>query len=427
MSALPRALLCCCWMLALVPALTGQAPYLPLHEGHQWIFDTEFVTQAPFVEVRDSGVVTATCVRVDRIGDQDWYAVAFRSDNGKLDGTMWVRCDGDTVQVSQASEGNLLLLPTNSAEGARRDIRVAGELVALQGWSQGAPETVVTPAGSHAALPVAATLDAPVTRVQTRVWYARGVGPVKIVESVRAPATEVRRILTLRSFTLCDKDQTGEFPPPPPPVTAKDDATVQVTPPDAFELVRTIAATGGSEAEWSRLASLARTLWDQGQALADGKLPDSPYLAAQASPVQPAGAHADEVKGARIATAGVSAADDVKRSILVVGGPIRVAGDLKGCAIFALGAVRVLGDATGSLIVTSEAVAVADGVKESMVVTPVAVSVGGDLRRSVVEAGQATVDDDCADSVFVNLPAPEGGKGNLRVDLEGSPLRLLGR
>ncbi|MBI4612306.1 MAG: hypothetical protein HY720_01725 [Planctomycetes bacterium] len=187
-------------VLLAAPSLAEDALF-PLGEGSKWTFDSRTTTGAMGFGVEVRGTVTAVVEKIETIEGVSCHAIHWIDEEGDLDSTTWVWTEGDSVRVARSTDGHLLLLPTDVAAGGEHaTVRVGGTSCELSDHAVGESETVEVPAGRYEALPVRCTVKTAGVTIQTTVWYARGVGPVKIAESVVVGgAAETKRVLSLRA------------------------------------------------------------------------------------------------------------------------------------------------------------------------------------------------------------------------------------
>ncbi|MCO5171794.1 MAG: FapA family protein [Planctomycetes bacterium] len=390
----PAAPLLAALLAAAAPARADDSrSLLPLAEGRRWTYQARTTTRAAVVSTTTEGVASATCGARESVDGRDLWRLAWRDDEGR-EAVAWVRADAEQVEVARASQDRLPLLPARAEPGRLEDVRVAVDrrTVTLAEVVVRGVERVTTPHGEHEALRVDALLQAPATRVRTSVWYARGVGPVKIVEVTEAPATRVERELLLRAVEgpalLTPEAPTPgpSTPPAPPPAPAGSF--------DLAALVRDAASAGGEGPAMDRLRALA------GEVLG---------LAERRAGWAPAPGARGWAEGGALRTV---AGRDLQRvggytgAVVVCDGPLQVMGGVNGAVILATGPVEVMGGVNDSLVIALGEVQVAGGVRGSVLAVRGGLEVAGGLQRSVAQAGRLQVGGGRRDAVVVE-PGPD--------------------
>lgn len=386
---------------ALLAALLTGAPaaadesrsWLPLAEGRRWTYQTRTTTRAAVVSTTTDGVATATCGARESVDGRDLWRLAWRDEDGH-EVVAWMRGDAEGVEVARASQDRLPLLPARSEPGRLEGVRVAVDrrtLTLAEVVVRGV-ERVTTPHGEHEALRVDALVQAPATRVRTSVWYARGVGAVKVVEVTEAPATRVERELLLRAIEgppLLTPEAPTPGPAAAPPRPAAPAGSF-----DLAALVGEAVAGGGGERATDRLRALAGEVL--GRAEQKGGWAPAPAARSWAE-----GGALRLVTGRDLDRMG-----GYRGVVVVCEGPLQVMGGVHGSVIIATGPVEVSGGVNDALVIALGDVRVSGGVRGSVVATRGALEASGGLQRSVVQARGVEVTGGRRDTVAVE-PGPD--------------------
>ncbi len=386
------------WVCSLLLCLTvigaasaeDDASLLPLAEGRRWTYDVKRTTQAAVVRTTDQGAATATCGAAETIDGRAYHRVTWR-DEEQRERSAWVRADGSEVDVHRASDDRLPLLPARREPGRLEGVRVGGSTLTMTELVVRGVERVTTPHGEHEAVRVDATVTAPATRVRTSVWYAAGVGPVKVLEVVEAPATRVERELLLRSI------EDGAAPASPGAAPDTGAAPTEPVPPASagapssgrgLEALVT-AAVGGDAAAVEALRALALEALRRAERAAGRKVAPAAWTWAERGGTQPRLGegieHLGGLDGAVVISAGdVEVAGRARGSVLIATGGVEVSGRVDDCLVLSLGDVDVAGNVEGCVVATRRDLDVA-GALRAAVVQAREVDVSG-RRGEVVEA-----------------------------------------
>lgn len=373
-----------CLIAAGVAVAGEEGSLLPLAEGRRWTYDVVRTTQAAVVRTSDRGAATATCGDAETVEGRTFHRVTWR-DEEQRERSAWVRADAQQVELHRASDDRLPLLPARREPGRLEGVRVrvGGSTLTMTELVVRGVERVRTPHGEHDAVRVDATVAAPAARVRTSVWYAAGVGAVKIVEVVEAPATRVERELLLRAV----EDGAAPAPPPPAPDPAGTPAapaprpTPRDAPPASGRGLQALvtAAVGGDPAALEELRALTLEALRRAERAAGRKV-------APAAWAWPEGGGARPRLGE-----GVEHLGGLDGAVVISAGDVEVAGRARGSILIATGEVEVSGGVEGCLVLSLREVDIAGGLEESVAVARRDVDVAGGVSGVVVQARELDV------------------------------------
>ena len=408
------------WLLLATLAGGAQAgeEWIPLAEGMRWVFQSKVTTRAAVVGTTREGKVTATVTRREKLGDAEWFRLEWKDDQGDLDAVHWVRADASKVEVGRSSDDHLLLVPATLTPGSTQPdtkVQLNDTVLVLREVKVGTLEKVAAPIGEKEALPVESRTEAPATRITTRVWYARGVGPVKVVETVEAPATRVTRELLLVSV---EQGAVAATPTPPAapeverPAGGKSAAAATAAPTALIE--RAKALLGGKEEEWGKLEEGARAAL----AAADKAQPqvptETPWVGARLR-MKDVEVVAGNVKEARVTAAeGCQVPGTLRQSLVVVQGSLVVSGQLRDSVVVVLGDAELSGNVHDCLILVSGRLKITGNLHDSAAAAG-GLEVLGNVHDCLLQAPSAVTLGNLHDNLLVG-PKGVGGKNNREVD-----------
>lgn len=341
-------------------------PWLPLADGKRWTYAVKVTSRAAIASSTKEGTATATC----GAGDNGVFPLAWRMEDGESR-TAWVSSDAAGVTVVRASGDKLPLLPFNRTDAGPvtgSQVTVGGRALAMESLAVKGVEKVTTPHGQHEALRVESTQSAPAAKVRTTVWYARGVGPVKIVQVSEAPATKVERELLLKEVT------TGAATTPPAAPQGGG-----ATPPPAASpgggLAALVREAKGASADLTKLKALAAEVLRRSEAAGKKK------LAARAWAWATENAALRPTVGGQLQQMG-----GIDGAVLVIDGNIQLMGGLKNSVVFCTGEVDVAGGIDGSLVLSLGDIDTAGGLVDVVAASVNGeVDVAGAIQRAVLQ------------------------------------------
>lgn len=352
--------------------------WIPLADGKSWTYAVKVTSRAVMVNNTKQGVATATCAAAEG----GLHQLTWRLEDGE-NRIAWLSSDATGVTIARSSSDKLILLPFNRLDAGPitgSGVSVNGRPLAMNELAVRGMEKVTTPHGQYDALRVDATSTAPATKVRTSVWYARGIGPVKIVQVSEAPATKVERELLLKEISgggATPAQGGGATPPPaqgggaPPPPTQGGGTT----PPPA--------QGGAAPASGAGLAALVR------DAASKGLQADLTALRALAAEVL---RRAEKAGNKKLAAAATSWATQSRTLQPTVARRVEQLGGFDGAVVVCDGDVEVMGAVSDSVIFCTGEVDVAGGVSDSLIICVKDLNVAGTLDGSVVAAkGQLDV------------------------------------
>lgn len=406
--------------LTLCVAAQAQESWLPLSEGRRFTYQRKTTTRAAVVATTQQGTVTATVVRREQVDGQEWFRVEWRDDEEELSATHWVRADAQGVALGRSSDDHLWLVPAAKlAPGAvSEEVRVqAGDAVlALKQVKVGQPEQVSAPIGAREALPVESVVEAPAARRSLKVWYARGVGAVKIVETVEAPAARVVRELLLVKIedgavaSPVEQSPVEAPDPPTPPARPAAGKGAGAFPAPLLETAR--AALKGDDAAWDKLAGAAGSAWGEARR-AQSSLPETPWSGARRR-VTDQDSVLDTLKEARIsAPRGFSILGTVRKSVLVVEGTLGVQGSLRDSLVVVIGDLEVQGNVHDCLLLVSGRVSIQGNVHDVALASG-PLDVQGNVHDALLQPASLESQGVLHDDLLVGVASP-GGKNNRQV------------
>lgn len=158
---------------------------LPLAEGRKWTYEVRKVVRtAGLVRAKKQGTATCVCLGKQKIGDEELWTFEWSGDNDDAPrGLVWVREGGARVVVVKSTAKDLPLVPVDP-QAKTAQATVASDGGSIQVDSSVAPdeEEVETPAGKFRCVKVTATSATGKVVAKRMVWYARGVGVVRILK-----------------------------------------------------------------------------------------------------------------------------------------------------------------------------------------------------------------------------------------------------
>ena len=410
------------WLLlaALAGGVQAGEEWIPLAEGARWVFQAKVTTRAAVVGTTREGQVTATVTRREKLGDAEWFRLEWKDDQGDLDAIHWVRADESKVELGRSSDDHLLLVPATLTPGSTQPdtkVQVNDAVLVLREVKVGTLEKITVPIGEKEALPVESRTEAPATRITTRVWYARGVGPVKIVETVEAPATRVTRELLLVSV---EQGAVATTPTPPAapapevenPAGGKSAAAATAAPAALIE--RAKALLGGKEEEWAKLEEAAgAALAAAGKAQPEVPT-ETPWAGARVR-MKDVEVVAGTTKGARLTAAeGCQVPGTLRQSLVVEQGSLVVSGQLRDSVVVVLGDAELSGNVHDCLLLVSGRLKVTGNLHDSAAAAG-GLEVLGNVHDCLLQAPSAVTLGNLHDNLLVG-PKGVGGKNNREVD-----------
>ncbi len=192
--------------LTIAMLLAGAAPALaqdewfPLRSGATWTFDVKRSDVVSELRVTQDGTAKLSCVGRDKVDKQEAWELEWSGKAGrtKHDSTIWLRLEGDRLDVLKCRSNYTPVLPTDFKERRlKAKVTMDGDEMGVES-TVGAEEEVEVPAGTFTAVKVTATAELSVMKSSLTTWYAKGTGPVKIVRTWDAGGgllTEVECVL----------------------------------------------------------------------------------------------------------------------------------------------------------------------------------------------------------------------------------------
>jgi hypothetical protein len=341
------------------PAL-ADGSFLPLAEGTEWVFASRSTTGAGGVGVTAEGRIVARCEAEQTVGGQAYYAIAWSDEDFAL--RTWVRVRGDRIEVARASRHHLLLVPGDLRAGqpAGASLQVGDTRFDVREHAVGDPTTVTVPLNRYVCTPVTTELRSPLVKVRTTTYYARGIGPVKIVESVTTGGlAQVTRELVL--------------------VERRGPSPLAIAP-----------RAGGREAPSTR--GLAQRAAQQAQALGfTSSLPAPTRHVRLLGPV----VHGGLSDVVATFDGDLEVTGSLKRCVLVVRGDLTVAGAIKDSLVLCRGRVESSAYVKGSVVAAGN------------------LEVSGYLKQSLVEAARVEVGGYTKQNLLLNVDRLETSRSTL--------------
>lgn len=410
--------------LFLLAGVAGaEEPWLPLAEGKRWEYRlTARTTAAGIAEMSRQGRATASVEGKESVDGVEWFRVTWKDDAGGLNATHWVRSDAAQVEVARTSDDHLLLVPAKVEPGTTQpeaSVRLGERTLAVREVKVGQPERVRSPWGEREAIPVESVTQGPATKITTRVWYARGVGPIRVSETVEAPAARIERELLLVSID--GKDATGAAPGTTPPVEreappakepAKAAAPAVPNPAPKALLERARALIAGDESQWAKLEEAAKAAHAAAVAV-------QPEIEAEARWSDAKERVKDQARGQKVsrqrltAGRGFEATENITRSIVVVEGRLAVVGNIRDSLVIVIGDVELAGNLHDSLVLCTGTLEVAGNVSDAALAAG-SLQALGNVHDCLVQYGKLELLGTFRENAVVGQ-AP-GGKNIRKVD-----------
>lgn len=410
--------------LTLCVATQAGEPWLPLSEGKRFTYQAKTTTRAAVVATTKEGTVTATVVRREKLGGQEWFRIEWRGGDEGLDGVHWVRSDAQGVQLGRSSDDHLWLVPATLEPGTTASevrVQAGNTTLALKEVKVGQPEQLSVPFGSHMAIPAESRVEAPAARRTLRVWYCRGIGALKILEVVEAPATRVERELLLTKVedgaVAGPIEQPVEQPetqpeqpeqPERPTAPAQPAAGAGGFPAALLETAR--AALAGQDEAFGKLEGAARTALSEAKR-AQPELPGDVPWAGATTRVKDVEEVSDTLKSARItAKRGFSIHGTVRKSVLVVEGTLVVSGGLRDSLVVVIGDLELHGNVHDCLLLVSGRVSVNGNLHDAALACG-PLQVNGNVHDCLLQPASLQALGNLHDDMLVGVRSP-GGKNN---------------
>ena len=371
--------------------------YLPLADGQRWVY-TSLAEGAAGNAVKTTKESPAQLVLVEatQVEGRTAYILGWKNHGER----QVVSVDGDAIVVHRGNKERLLL-PADFANPTSSEQRVRIGDLQVQDHTVGKAETVETPAGTYEAVPVSAVVKAAMTEVRSTVWYARGVGPVKFVEAVKAPASSVTRTLLLQSCSFA----TGEGPAGEGAVELE--APASAAPAGAISI--TDLVTRGANADLSavqqRVAGILKAAGGLHEAGGNGTIPSGAITAQETLSV------VDELKHKRILCGSANIVGDLRHCLVICDGDFTIAGEVRHCVLIVGGKLTVAGELRHSLVISKGDVSVPGEMRHGTTISHGRISVMGQAKYMVLEAAKVRALGEIERSAFCNTEATEG-KGN---------------
>jgi len=175
--------------------------FLPTKEGTTWTYRHEEATGpvgSEQVQIKEK--VTCVAKGREKLGDAEFTILEWDGGSGStFNAKVWVRADAGGVSVSKTTAASdLWVLPLDlRAKTAKVTVRCAKDDVTVESTA-GDEESVTVPAGTYRAIKVKGSVGLAGTFVEWTVWYAKGVGIVKVERLVEAGAARVHDRLVLK-------------------------------------------------------------------------------------------------------------------------------------------------------------------------------------------------------------------------------------
>ncbi len=189
----------------------GEDSWLPAKEGWKWTYDLRKVAKVGgIVSTKKKGTVTCVCKGVEKIGDKEYAVLEWSGGEGEdaVSLKIWVHGSDAGVTVHKASHHELLVVPADAKEKKNLKVEVTTdkEKLTVESEHATAEEEVETPAGKYKALKVTSscTTTGAITTKRT-VWYAKGVGVVKVVKEAHVGGITADKELVLTALEKGEK------------------------------------------------------------------------------------------------------------------------------------------------------------------------------------------------------------------------------
>jgi len=382
-------------LAALAPA--SAQSYLPLADGQRWVYTSlEEVSVGGGVKTKKESTAQLVVVEATEVDGRTAYILGWKNHGER----QVVSVEGDVIVVHRGNKERLLL-PADFANPAASEKRVRIGDLEVQEHQVGKAETVETPAGTYEAVPVSAVVKAAMTEVRSTVWYARGVGPVKLVEAVKAPATSVTRTLLLQSCSFASgEDPAGEG-------AVELEAPTPATPSGAISI--TDLVTRGASADLSgvqqRVAAVIKAASGLHESGSNGTIPGGAITAQESLNV------VDRVEHKRLVCGSGTIAGELRHCLVICDGDFTIAGEVRHCVLIVGGKLTVAGELRHSLVISKGDVSVPGEMRHGTTVSHGQISVMGKAKYMVLEAAKVRALGEIERSAFTNTEAT-AGKGN---------------
>lgn len=161
--------------------------YLPTSNGRTWTYEVRKVAMVGgIVSAKKKGTVTCKCSGHETLDGKSYAILEWKGEADEhYDLRILVRADEGAVWVAKPSSRELLVVPADFKK-RKVHVEVKGDdgTVTVDSRTSTTEEELETPAGKFKCLKVEAEISATGNIVAKRtVWYAKGVGIVKVVKS----------------------------------------------------------------------------------------------------------------------------------------------------------------------------------------------------------------------------------------------------
>lgn len=369
-------------LLAFTSTAAAEDLFFPLKVGHSWTYKASNVLAGVSLTTR----VEAQCQKTKDIDGKTYHQVLWSDATGGYKSSVWLRSTAEGVEVLGASDYNFPLLPWLGNEQSA-SLKINGHDIKLSVKSGAKKETLKVPAGSYECVSVSAKVSpGKAVHVSLKVWYAKGVGAVKVVQSVTTGQVEVKRVFELEAFQKATAKASKKTP----------------------ERAKTGA---GTKSKNSGLKALIAKAVGEGQLNNTGAALKSRLkalrAAAKALSSKSPGPEADGLS-TQVATS-LTWTQKLADQLLVCSGDAN-AGIIKDSIVFVDGDLAVTSYLKDSVLICTGDIAVAGYVKDCLIVCLGDLAVSGYTKDSVIEVEDAVVSGYAKGCLFVNTNSAPTGK-----------------
>lgn len=162
--------------------------WLVAKKDYKLEYSVEKFVQSVVSKVVQKETASLVCEGEQKIGSKVWLRYIWRQEDETK--VLDAQADSEGLRLRSDDEEEEIFIVFDSVKktvGAGDSVSVGG--VTSVSGKVGEMTKVETEAGTFDALPVTIEVKSVATQVIKTVWYARGVGPIKMVEEVKAPAS----------------------------------------------------------------------------------------------------------------------------------------------------------------------------------------------------------------------------------------------
>lgn len=180
----------------------AEDPWMPVQEGAKWTYVVKKKVAVAGFNVVKEGTATLTVTGKEKVLGVDCWVFAWSeaTGNDSDQAKIWMSAEGQKILVLQTTGDFSPIVPVDFDKKEYNATITTDGAVMKAKTTVVAEEEVEVPAGKYKTEKVETSAEAAAAKATTTVWYARGVGPVRVVRLAEAAGAAAEKEFLLKSF-----------------------------------------------------------------------------------------------------------------------------------------------------------------------------------------------------------------------------------